>query len=261
MTDLEKKIIDLLSDNKYRDALEIARIVVGPKAFRKAVNPTLYRMERTGKLKKYPPIKGMKPQWGLPGTKKDEENKEVQEDEENKEVQDGGNKEVQDGGNKEVQDGEIEEVQDGEIEEVQEDGEILEKKIITLLSDGEARDALKISRIVVGPKAPAKTVNPVLYRMEKSGILKKYPSTKGMKPLWCLLKLLPGARRFPLVKEEGEIQEDNKLTPVSNKQNLSSVVKLEDTLTEKDEILEIIYEDEDSIEEVPIKKKRSKTKK
>lgn len=64
-SDLETKIRTLLSDGKLRDALEIARAVVGPKAYRKAANPTLYRMERSGKLQKHPPIKGMKPRWGL----------------------------------------------------------------------------------------------------------------------------------------------------------------------------------------------------
>ena len=55
-------------------------------------------------------------------------------------------------------------------------------KIVILLSDGIARDALTIAKLLLGSEAKARMINPTLYELMESGLI--YKSNKGDKPMW-----------------------------------------------------------------------------
>lgn len=64
--ELKRKIMDELTKGELMDALQISRAIFGKGGRRALVNPTLYRLFSQNEVSKYPPIKGMKPRWGLP---------------------------------------------------------------------------------------------------------------------------------------------------------------------------------------------------
>lgn len=61
----------------------------------------------------------------------------------------------------------------------------MDLKIIKLLNNGEL-PTLAIAKIVIGPDATCKMINPSLYQLEKQGILYKKSGENGKNPIWGL---------------------------------------------------------------------------
>ena len=61
-----------------------------------------------------------------------------------------------------------------------------EQEVLSMLSK-KLIPTLQISKALYGPKATAKNVNPLLYGLEKKGLIKKIAEANGAKPRWSLI--------------------------------------------------------------------------
>lgn len=66
MDSTSKQILEYLEGKKEPvRTIEIAKQVCGPKATKKSINPSLYRLQREGKVEKVAEKNGANPRWKL----------------------------------------------------------------------------------------------------------------------------------------------------------------------------------------------------
>jgi hypothetical protein len=169
MTDLEQRILTLLGtpdvDPVTRTArtdgpprgpmktVDIAKELLGPEATAKLVNPTLYSLEKQGRVVKTTSSDGKEPRWALVAAPTSLESTPP--------------------------------TASPTLPALPE--EELKTRLVDLVRASTAPvPTLTLARAVYGPTATRKLVNPALYSLERKGVLRKVAEDNGTNPRWLL---------------------------------------------------------------------------
>jgi len=161
---MEAQILSLLSTDVPMKTLDIAQQILGKMAKAKDVNPTLYKLQREGKVTKIAEEGGKNPRWvrnvfsgeSFPNRQKSD----------------------------------LEETSsssDMPSPDLSEDD--LKQKILEILRrESEPVSTQRIAQMIFGKGATRKLVNPTLYSLKNQGMIKKFCDEDGTRPRWTLLE-------------------------------------------------------------------------
>jgi hypothetical protein len=186
MADLEQRILTLLGSPEVdpitqhlrstgpsrspMKTVEIAKELFGPEATAKQVNPTLYSLEKKGRVVKTTNSDGKEPRWALaPNQPADSDESTATEKNEPARP-------------------EIPALPDEE----------LRTRLVELVCQStQSVPTLTLARAIYGPQATRKLVNPALYSLERKGVIRKVAEENGTNPRWILGSTAPALALAP----------------------------------------------------------------
>jgi hypothetical protein len=184
MADLEQRILTLLgspevdpitqqarSDGPSRSPMktvEIAKALFGPEATAKQVNPTLYSLEKRGRVVKTTNSDGKEPRWAL-----------------------SPNQPASSDSSASNRSSDAPESTSQPDIPALPDDELRTRLVEHVRQSTQPVPTLALARAVYGPQATRKMVNPALYSLERKGVLRKVAEDNGTNPRWVLGSTAP----------------------------------------------------------------------